>query len=47
MMFVLGMILYGSTTLLPLFLQELMGYTAQLAGMVLSPGGLAILVLMP
>lgn len=47
MMFVLGLILYGSTTLLPLFLQELLGYTAQLAGMVLSPGALAILLLMP
>jgi MFS transporter, DHA2 family, multidrug resistance protein len=47
MMFVLGVILYGSTTLLPLFLQELLGYTAQLAGMVLSPGALAILLLMP
>ncbi|HLW70134.1 MAG TPA: DHA2 family efflux MFS transporter permease subunit [Candidatus Binataceae bacterium] len=47
MMFVLGVVLYGSTTLLPLFLQELLGYTAQLSGFVLSPGALAILVLMP
>ncbi|MGH7001298.1 MAG: DHA2 family efflux MFS transporter permease subunit [Stellaceae bacterium] len=47
MMFVLGIVLYGSTTLLPLFVQELLGYTAELSGMVLSPGALAILLLMP
>ena len=39
-MFMLGFVLYGSTRLLPLFLQTLMGYTAMLSGMVLSPGGL-------
>ena len=37
-MLVLGFVLYGSTTLLPLFLQTLLGYTALLSGMVLSPG---------
>jgi MFS transporter, DHA2 family, multidrug resistance protein len=47
MMFVLGVMLYGSTVLLPLFMQVLMGYTAELAGMVLSPGGFAMLVMMP
>ena len=47
MMFVLGIVLYGTTVLLPLFLQELMGYTAELSGMVLSPGGFAMLVMMP
>jgi MFS transporter, DHA2 family, multidrug resistance protein len=47
MMFVLGVVLYGSTVLLPVFLQELMGYTAELSGMVLSPGGFAMLVMMP
>jgi MFS transporter, DHA2 family, multidrug resistance protein len=47
MMFVLGGVLYGSTTLLPLLAQELLGYTAELSGMMLSPGGLAILVMMP
>jgi DHA2 family multidrug resistance protein len=46
-MFVLGFVLYGSTALLPLFLQTLLGYTAMLSGMVLSPGGLAILMCMP
>jgi len=47
MMFVLGAVLYGSTTLLPLFVQELMGYTAELSGMVLSPGGFAIIAVLP
>src|SRR5262249_2169439 len=35
-MLLLGFVLYGSTTLLPLFLQTLLGYTAMLSGMVLS-----------
>ncbi|HKD66532.1 MAG TPA: DHA2 family efflux MFS transporter permease subunit [Candidatus Binataceae bacterium] len=47
MMFALGFMLYGTTVLLPEFVQLLMGYTAQDAGMMLSPGGLVILVLMP
>jgi DHA2 family multidrug resistance protein len=46
-MFMLGIILYGSTVLLPVFLQTLLGYTAMQSGMVLSPGGLAIIVAMP
>jgi DHA2 family multidrug resistance protein len=47
LMFMLGFALLGSTPLLPLFLQTLMGYTAQLAGMALSPGGFAIMIFMP
>ncbi len=46
-MFVLGFVLYGSTMALPLFLQTLLGYTAMQSGMALSPGGLAIMVMMP
>ena len=46
-MFVLGFVLYGSTMLLPVFLQTLLGYTALRSGMVMSPGGMAVLVLMP
>ena len=46
-MLVLGFVLYGSTALLPLFLQTLLGYTAMLSGMVLSPGGIVICVGMP
>jgi DHA2 family multidrug resistance protein len=47
MMFVMGFGLYGSTVLMPLYLQQIMGYTSQLSGMVLSPGGLTIMILMP
>ncbi len=47
LMFMLGFALLGSTLLLPLFLQTLLGYTAELSGMALSPGGLAIMVMMP
>src|SRR5882672_672070 len=47
LMFMLGFALLGSTLLLPLFLQTLMGYTAQLSGMALSPGGFVIMVMMP
>ena len=46
-MFTLGFVLYGSTLLLPIFLQTLMGYTAMLSGLVLSPGGLAVLFVLP
>jgi DHA2 family multidrug resistance protein len=47
MLFVLGFVLYSSTVLLPQYTQELMGYTAQRAGMMISPGGVAIMLLMP
>ncbi|MCE5229209.1 DHA2 family efflux MFS transporter permease subunit [bacterium] len=46
-MFMLGAVLYSSTMLLPLLLQTLLGYTAMLSGMVLSPGGLGVAMLMP
>ena len=46
-MFMLGFVLYSSTVLLPLLLQTLLGYTALLSGLVLSPGGIATLVLLP
>jgi DHA2 family multidrug resistance protein len=46
-MFMLGLVLYGSIALLPVFLQTLMGYTAYLSGLVLSPGGILTLILMP
>ena len=47
MMLVLGMALYGSTVLLPLYLQVWMGYSAQDAGMALSPGGFIVILLLP
>jgi MFS transporter, DHA2 family, multidrug resistance protein len=46
-MLVMGFVLYGSTTLLPLFLQTLLGYTSLLSGKVLSPGGIVIVFCMP
>ncbi|HZU98302.1 MAG TPA: DHA2 family efflux MFS transporter permease subunit [Planctomycetota bacterium] len=47
LMFVLGFVLLGSTVLIPQFTQALLGYTATLAGLVISPGGLAVMALMP
>jgi DHA2 family multidrug resistance protein len=47
LLFVLGFTLMGSTVLVPLFVQSLLGYTATDAGLVLSPGGFAIMLLMP
>jgi DHA2 family multidrug resistance protein len=47
MMFSLGFVLLGSTVLLPLMLQTLMGYTATEAGMALSPGGVVIILILP
>jgi len=47
LMFVLGFVLYGSTVMIPQFLQNVMGYTAQLAGMALSPGGLVVMAILP
>jgi len=46
-MFMLGLVLYGSTALLPIFLQTLLGYTALLSGLVLSPGGILVVILLP
>ena len=45
--FTLGIVLFGSTVLIPQFLQTSMGYTAERAGMALSPGGFALMVMMP
>jgi MFS transporter, DHA2 family, multidrug resistance protein len=47
LMFVLGSALYGINTLLPQLLQQLMGYSAEQAGLTLSTGGLATLLAMP
>jgi DHA2 family multidrug resistance protein len=47
MMLSLGVILFGSTVLLPQYLQTVMGYSAQDAGMVLSPGGLVVICFLP
>ncbi|MDQ2833164.1 MAG: DHA2 family efflux MFS transporter permease subunit [Acidobacteriota bacterium] len=47
LMFVLGFSLYGTTILIPQLVQTLLGYTAELAGLVLSPAGLMMMAMMP
>ncbi len=47
MMFTLGVMLFSSLVLMPQFLQTLLGYTSQLAGLALSAGGLVLLFEMP
>ncbi|BDG03544.1 DHA2 family efflux MFS transporter permease subunit [Anaeromyxobacter oryzae] len=47
MMLVLGIALFGSTVLLPQYMQVWMGYSAQQAGEALSPGGLVVIMLLP
>jgi DHA2 family multidrug resistance protein len=47
MMFTLGLALFGTTVLLPQFTQILLGYSAEQAGMALSPGGILIIFMMP
>jgi DHA2 family multidrug resistance protein len=46
-MFLLGVVLYGSTMLLPYFLQVLMGYTAMQSGLALSAGGIVVFLFLP
>ncbi len=45
--FTLGMVLFGSTVLIPEFLQTGLGYTAERAGLALSGGGLVLMLMMP
>ena len=47
LMFMLGFALLGSTLLLPLFMQTLLGYSAEQAGLALMPGGFTIMLLLP
>src|SRR5271154_1356105 len=47
MMFMLGIMLFSSLVLMPQFLQTLLGYTSELAGLALSAGGLVLLIEMP
>ena len=47
LMFVLGFALYATTLLIPQFVQTLLGYTAELAGLVLSPAGFMMMCMMP
>jgi len=43
---ILGMVLFGSTVLIPQYLQVLLGYTAERAGLVLSPAGFVMMFMM-
>jgi DHA2 family multidrug resistance protein len=43
----MGMILYASAVLIPQFSQQELGYTALLSGLILSPGGLVVIMLIP
>ncbi len=47
LIFFTGFVLYASSALLPLLTESQFGYDATLAGLVISPGGLAVLFLMP
>ena len=47
LIFLFGGVIYGLVTLLPLFFQELLGYTALAAGLAVSPRGLGSLFFMP
>ncbi|MGA8707041.1 MAG: DHA2 family efflux MFS transporter permease subunit [Steroidobacteraceae bacterium] len=47
MMSVMAIILYSSAVLIPQLSQEVLGYDATHAGLVLSPGGFAIVLLIP
>ncbi|HEX8912331.1 MAG TPA: DHA2 family efflux MFS transporter permease subunit [Humisphaera sp.] len=46
-MFVVGFVLNSTTVLLPQFVQDLMGYDATHAGLILMPGGFALMLLFP
>jgi len=47
MMFVLGVLLFSALVMMPQFLQTLLGYTAESAGLVLSGSGVILLIEMP
>lgn len=47
LMFMVGVILLGSTVLIPQYLQLVMGYSATQAGLALSPGGFLVMGMLP
>ena len=47
MLFIVGFVLYATTLLLPQLAQTLMGYTAELAGLMIMPGGFALILTLP
>jgi DHA2 family multidrug resistance protein len=46
-MYILGFVLYGTTVLLPILMQTLLGYSAMQSGLVLLPGGAIMLCVLP
>jgi len=46
-MFAAGMVIFGTTQLIPQFAQQVLGYTATNAGLALTTGGIATVVVMP
>jgi DHA2 family multidrug resistance protein len=47
LMFMVGVVLLGSTVLIPQYMQLIMGYSATQAGLVISPGGVLVMLLLP
>jgi MFS transporter, DHA2 family, multidrug resistance protein len=47
LMFMVGVVLLGSTVLIPQYLQLVMGYSATQAGLAISPGGLLVMAMLP
>lgn len=47
LMFALGYILFGTTQMIPQFTQDIFGYTATRAGLVITPGGIFVIFMMP
>ena len=45
--FIMGFILNSTTVLLPQFVQQMLGYNATHAGLILMPGGFTLMVMMP
>lgn len=42
-----GVLLYASAVIVPQFAQQVQGYTATIAGQLMAPGGMAVMVLIP
>jgi len=47
LIFITGFVLYSSSALLPILTQSQFGYDATMAGLVLSPGAVSVMILMP
>ncbi len=47
LIFVMGYTLYSGSAMMPLMLQSQFGYTSTLAGYILSPGGMSVILFMP